>query len=62
MSNQVARDIADMAFEGHSDEEIREECADRAEEAGVSAQELYRSSERIYAAVYEGDDSVTMTD
>jgi hypothetical protein len=62
MSNQVARDIADMAAEGYDDKEIREECAERAAEAGVSADELYRTSERVYAHVYEDDDSVTMVD
>jgi hypothetical protein len=62
MANTVAREIADMAWDGYTDAEIREECEARAAEAGVTARELYRASEAIYAHVYEGDDGVTMVD
>ena len=60
MSNAIAREIADMAWEGASESEIWEACVARASDAGVTARQLYRASEAIYARVYEGDDGVTI--
>lgn len=50
--NSIALEIADMANDGFTDEEIRQECEERASEAGVSAAALYRASASIYDSVY----------
>ncbi len=56
----AARELADMAWEGYDDEEIREAAAEKAPALGMTAQALYRAGESMYRAIYEGDPSVTI--
>lgn len=58
----VARDLADMAFEGYNDEELREHAESMVESTKLTAEQLLAAGEVMYRAVYEDDDSVTIVD
>lgn len=56
----AARTLADMAWEGCSDEEIREKAEELAPGLEVTPEQLFKAGESIYRAVYEDDPNVTI--